>query len=111
MTLSIPDYEAITPSVSMDNGQEPLTATVSSEKEISIPLQADTASFYSLISLSGMTKTPVSVSKFVASIFSSIKNVQAVLAGESADVLHVWVMIDEWTPEVRKSVYAIQRAV
>jgi hypothetical protein len=111
MTLSAPEYDTATPSISLDNGQESLTAAVSSEKEISIPLQSDTSSFYSLISLSGMTKTPVSVSKFVGSSFSSIKNVQAVLAGESADILHVWVMIDEWTPGVRKSVYAVQRTV
>lgn len=53
----------------------------------------------------------VPVSKFVADSFELLDNVQAVLAGESADVLHVWIMIDEWNPAARKQVYAIQKTI
>ena len=58
-----------------------------------------------------MAKTAVSVNDFIANSFSTLSNVQAVLAGESGDVLHVWIMIDEWDPQVRKQVYAIQKTI
>ena len=59
----------------------------------------------------GMRKAGTRVSDFVAKSFSALKNVQAVLAGEHADVLHVWIMIDNWTPSVRKQVYSVQKLV
>jgi hypothetical protein len=109
MTLATSEYEAVTPSVSGDN-ENTMQALVSPGKETSVSSQID--NFYGLIeSLSGMTKIPVTVSNFVAESFSALKNVQAVLAGESKDVLHVWIMIDDWTPDVRKLVYSVQRTV
>jgi len=111
MTTSVPEHEAATPSISVDNRISTAQVPVSSEKETCVPSQLDTASFYSLISLSGMAQTAVPVSDFVAKSFAALANVQAVLAGESADVLHVLIMIDEWTPEARKRVYSIQKVV
>jgi hypothetical protein len=104
MTLSIPEYEIATPSVHITNGSDALIET---GKEYSDSSQLD--NFYGVIAFSGMSKTAVSVGEFVAKSFSVLSNVQAVLAGESRDVLHVWVMIDEWTPYCRKQVYAIQK--
>lgn len=109
MTIATPRYEEITPTLSTDN-RAATEAPVSSAKETVVPSQLDNFSF-SMVSLSGMTKTPVSVSDFVAKTFSVLKNVQAVLAGESRDILHVWIMIDEWSAEVRKQVYAVQRKI
>jgi hypothetical protein len=113
MTLALPDFEQATPSVFLDNTKKTVDGTVSPEKETSVPSQTVTGweSFYSLISFSGMAKTAVPVSNFVAESFSTLDNVQAVLAGESADVLHVWIMIDEWNPDARKQVYAIQKTI
>ena len=104
MTLSVPEYEVATSSVCVTNGTD---AVVEADKETSVPSRLD--NFYGLISFSGMSKIAVSVGEFVAKSFSALNNVQAVLAGESRDVLHVWVMIDEWTPYARKQVYAIQK--
>jgi len=113
VTLTAPDFEQTTASVSVDNAKGTVGGTVSSQEESQVPCQVITGweSFYSLISFSGMTRTAVPVSKFVAKSFSALDNVQAVLAGESADVLHVWIMIDEWSPEARKQVYAIQKTI
>jgi hypothetical protein len=108
VTVMMPVFEEATPTLLIDNFAS--TTAVSNGEEANAPMQS-TTSFYSLISLSGMTKTPVPVSDFVGKSFSALANVQAVLAGESADVLHVWVMIDEWTPEIRKRVYSIQKAI
>jgi hypothetical protein len=113
VTLAAPDFEQATPSILLDNAKNTVDGTVSPEKETSVPSQTVTGweSFYSLISFSGMAKTAVPVSNFVAQSFSVLGNVQAVLAGESADVLHVWIMIQEWNPEARKQVYAIQKTI
>ncbi len=72
---------------------------------------AKAISFYSLISFSGMNKTPQPVSKFVSDSFARLDQVQAVLAGDSADVLHVWIMIREWTPQARHQVYEVQKTI
>jgi hypothetical protein len=109
-----PEFDEATASVMIDNARTTtVEGTVSFQKEVCVSSQGTTGweSFYSLISFSGMTKTAVPVSNFVAKSFSSLDNVQAVLAGESADVLHVWIMIDEWNPEARKQVYAIQKTI
>jgi len=106
MTFAAPDFEAATPSVPVTNGTD---ALVEAGKETSVTSQLD--NFYGLISFSGMSTIAVSVSSFVAKSFSALDNVQAVLAGESRDVLHVWIMIDEWTPYARKQVYAVQKQV
>jgi hypothetical protein len=99
--------------VSVDNAKERVCGAVSSLEETRVTSELNTAweSFYSLISFTGMTRTAVSVSEFVAETFATLSNVQAVLAGQSADVLHVWILIDEWTPEVRRQVYALQKTV
>lgn len=110
MNIAMPQYEQATPTLSINNCMSVASVPVSMGKETSAPSQCMT-SFYSLISLSDMIKTPVPVSDFVGKSFSALANVQAVLAGESADVLHVWIMIDEWTPESRKRVYSIQKLV
>ena len=108
MTLAVSGYEEINtiPAVNCANSVQ---VQVSSKAEIMSEINS--ASFYSLISITGMPKATVTVSKFVAEKFSAVKNVQAVLAGVSGDVLHIWVMIDEWTPDVRKQVYTVQQLV
>jgi|ERR1035438_9132087 hypothetical protein len=106
MTFAVPDFDAATPSAIVTNGTG---ALVEAGKESSVQSQLD--NFYGLISFSGMSKTALSVSAFVAKSFSALGNVQAVLAGESGDILHVWIMIDDWTPGDRKVVYAVQRQV
>ncbi len=109
-----PEFDEATASVMIDNAEtRTVEGAVSFQREVRVSSEGTTAweSFYSLISFSGMTKTAVPVSNFVAKSFSSLGNVQAVLAGESADVLHVWIMIDEWNPEARKQVYAIQKTI
>ncbi|MGA9978744.1 MAG: hypothetical protein WBQ08_08925 [Candidatus Sulfotelmatobacter sp.] len=111
MTLVAQRFEEVTPTVLVANCMNSVQVSVSSAQQASVRSEADTASFYGLISISGMNKTAVPVGKFVAQNFSALNNVQAVLAGESADVLHVWIMIDEWTPEARKQVYSIQKTV
>lgn len=104
------DYIEASPSVRVDNAYANAPhIPVSREKEARATSQCD--NFYSLILLSGMYKTAVTVSNFVAECFSRLENVQAVLAGHSEDVLHVWIMIDEWNPQARKQVYAIQKHV
>src|SRR5271166_485859 len=113
MTLAVPEFEQATASVLVDSAKSTVGGTVSSQEEARVASRVITGweSFYSLISFTGMTKTAVPVSNFVARSFSALHNVQAVLAGESRDVLHVWIMIDEWTPEARKRVYAIQKTM
>src|ERR1700733_1694263 len=104
------DYIEASPSVCVDNASAKAPhIPVSQAKEACTTSQCD--NFYGLISSSGMSETPVLVANFVAECFSQLDNVQAVLAGHSADVLHVWIMIDEWEPEVRKQVYAIQKLI
>ncbi len=101
------EYQQATPSYLIDNSQVAEVA-VSAGKEVNLPAQETlTDSFYKLISFTGMTAVPVA--RFVAESFSVLQNVKAVLAGESRDVLHVWVMISDWTAEARKQVYAIQK--
>ncbi|MGO9086447.1 MAG: hypothetical protein ACLQBK_14565 [Candidatus Sulfotelmatobacter sp.] len=106
MTFAVPEYDAATPSVCVTNGTD---ALVEAGKETSVPSQLD--NFWGLISFSGMSRTAVPVSAFVARSFSALSNVQAVLAGESRDVLHVWVMINEWIPSARKQIYSVQKMV
>ena len=106
MTVAAPEYDAATPSVCVTNYTG---ALVEAGKETAVPSQLD--NFYGLISFSGMSRTAVPVSTFVAKSFSALNNVQAVLAGESGDVLHVWVMINKWTPIARKQVYSVQKIV
>jgi hypothetical protein len=109
MTICPTENEQSTPSIPIYSLQaEPVS--LSAGRDASVPPQSST-SFYSLISFSGMGKTAVPVSDFVSKSFAQLQQVQAVLAGESADVLHVWVMIDEWTAGVRKQVYAIQKTI
>ncbi|SRR6266404_1079486 len=98
-----------TPTIQMDNSHA-LGLPVSLGIEASGSPES-TTSFYSLISFSGMAKTPLTVSKFVSDSFAKLDQVQAVLAGESADVLHVWIMINEWTPQARTQVYEIQKTI
>jgi len=108
------DFEQTTPPVFwLDNRKNTVEGTVSLQGETSVPSETNTGSesLYSLISFSGMTKTAVPVSKFVAASFAALENVQAVLAGESADVLHVWIMLKEWNPQARKQVYEIQKTI
>jgi hypothetical protein len=104
-----PVENAQTQTIPIDSSQSQ-TMAVFAGKESTMPPQSAT-SFYSLISFSGMTDAPVTVSKFVSESFAKLDQVQAVLAGESADVLHVWIMIKEWTPQARKQVYAIQKTI
>ena len=113
MNPGLRDFEQATPSVFLDNTKNTIDGTVSPQEETRVPSQTVTGweSFYSLISFSGMAKTAVPVSNFVAESFSVLENVQAVLAGESGEILHVWIMIDEWNPEARKQVYAIQKTI
>jgi hypothetical protein len=98
----------ISPSIPIDSS---LTASVpvTAGKETSV--QQQSANLYSLISFSGMSNTALPVSDFVWKSLAKLDQVQAVMAGESGDVLHVWVMIDEWTPQARKPVYAIQKTI
>lgn len=104
------DYMEASPSIRVDSAYANAPyIPVSREKEARATSQCD--NFYSLISLSGMSETPVPVSNFVAECFSQLKNVQAVLAGQSADILHVWIMIDEWNSVARKQVYSIQKQI
>jgi len=68
-------------------------------------------SYAGLASFTGMAKTAQTLSSIVSNHFSELPSVQAVLAGESDDVLHVWVMIRDWTPDARKEVYAVQKTI
>jgi hypothetical protein len=106
MTILVPEYQEASPALAVNNSG---ALPVFTDEEKSAPWRLD--NFCSLISLSGMTKVAVPVSDFVGKKFATLKNVQAVLAGESADVLHVWIMIDEWTPSVRRQVYSIQKLI
>jgi hypothetical protein len=98
-----------TQTIPIDNSRTQSVA-VFAGRETSVSPES-TTSFYSLISFSGMAKTAVTVSKFVSNSFATLDEVQAVLAGESADVLHVWIMIKEWTPQARMQVYEIQKTI
>lgn len=101
MTALVPQYQEATPTL------HSMVLAAFTDREKSAIWQLD--NFYNLISLSSMTKVAVSVTDFVWKRFAALENVQAVLAGESADVLHVWIMIDDWTPTVRRQVYSIQK--
>ena len=106
--MTVCDYDSPTPLVSVYSYANAMqVARVG--METTAPTHA--INYSVLASLSGMAKTPQTLSDFVAKNFSALANVQAVLAGESGDVLHVWVMIRDWTPEARKEIYAIQRRV
>jgi hypothetical protein len=108
----IADCEAqpiFTGTVPINNGNSG-RVSVDAGKEVRVPFQEETT-FYSLISFSGMSNLAVPVSKFVSENFAKLSTVQAVLAGDSAGVQHVWVMIDEWTPGARKEVYAVQKEI
>lgn len=104
MSIDAQEYESPSPSVCVNNSAD---ALVEAGTEVKVHLN----NFYGLISFSGMSKVAVSVSDFVAKSFAALGNVKAVLAGESRDVLHVWVMIDEWTAATRRQVYSIQKSV
>lgn len=111
MIFPLQDFET-SGNVSVDNARERVCGTVSSLEETRVTSELTSVeSFYSLISFTGMTRTAVSVSEFVAKTFAALGNVQAVLAGQSADVLHVWILVDDWIPEVRVKVYALQKTV
>jgi hypothetical protein len=107
MSCSIPEYDSITPFASVESCRNSVQLSVELNRETKVPI--DAFSYAELASFSGMTKTPETLSEIVSKNFSALDNVQAVLAGESDDVLHVWVMIRDWTPEARKKVYAIQK--
>jgi hypothetical protein len=111
MTLAPPEFEEATASVWVDTARGTLYGAVSPLTEAHLETATGWEAVYSLISFSGMAKTAVTVSKFVARSFSVLENVQAVMAGESADVLHVWILITEWTAEARKQVYGIQKVI
>lgn len=112
MTFSLQEFET-SENVSVDNANERVCGTVSSLEETRVTSELITGSeaFYSLISFTGMARTAVPVSEFVAKTFATLVNVQAVLAGQSGDVLHVWILIDDWIPEVRMQVYALQKTI
>jgi hypothetical protein len=109
MTVCTPEFEQVISTVPLVSSAGSTSAQVSSNEEARVNYQTD--NFYSLISISGMTKTPLTVSEFLKDTFAALSHVQAVLAGESAEVLHVWIMVSEWTPDARKQVYALQKAV
>lgn len=109
MTAICEVQNGLTPSIEINNGNvEPVS--VRAGEEVRVALQKETT-FYTLISFSGMSKPAVPVSKFVSESFAKLLTVKAVLAGESGDILHIWVMIDEWTPAARKNVYTIQKEI
>lgn len=110
MTFCSLENERSSPSIPSSNLSQPAPVPVSPGREVSMPPQKAN-SFYSLISFTGMTRVAVPVTDFVWKSFAALDNVKAVLAGESRDILHVWVMIDDWTPEVRKHVYLIQKTI
>lgn len=109
MTVCTPEFEQVTSMEPLVGGASSASIPVSSGAEARVASQAD--NFYSLISISGMTRTPLTVTEFLMKTFSALSRVKAVLAGESAEVLHVWIMVSEWTPEARKEVYSVQKAV
>ncbi len=109
MTACTPEFEQMTPTMSLMSNAAATPVAVSSNQEVRVDSEAN--NFYSLVSISGMTKTPLTVSEFLKANFSALRHVQAVLAGESAEVLHVWIMVSEWTPDARKQVYSVQKAI
>lgn len=60
---------------------------------------------------STMGTVPVSLAEYLTDRFSAIDNVRALMVGESDDIHHVWVLLDEWTSEHRKAIYAVQRDI
>lgn len=107
MICAVPQYDGITPFASVDNCRNSVQLSVEFNSEARMSIDAFT--YGELASFSGMTKTAETLSEIVSKKFSTLDNVKAVLAGESDGVLHVWVMINDWTPEARKEVYAIQK--
>jgi hypothetical protein len=59
----------------------------------------------------GMKCMPATVTEFLVDQFKANPNVRAVLVGESEGVHHVWILIDEWSVEQRKAVYAVQKEI
>ena len=59
----------------------------------------------------GMKCMPATVTEYLVDQFKALQNVRSVLVGESENVHHVWVLIDEWSLEQRKAVYAVQREI
>ncbi len=108
MSVATFDFQEISPSGSIDSVNT-VHMAVSADRESQA--SASCNNLYNLLSISSFTKAPVPVTEFVAGSFSALDSVMAVLAGQSADVLHVWIMINEWNPIVRKKVYAIQKEV
>ena len=51
------------------------------------------------------------ISDYIAQRFKALANVRAVLVGQSGEVYHVWIMLDAWTTDHRKAIYAIQRDI
>jgi len=61
------------------------------------------------VDFAGMAKAPQNISDVIVNRLSEIAHAKAVLMGKSGDVYHVWTMIDEWTLDGRKAVYAAQK--
>lgn len=59
----------------------------------------------------GMRCLPTTVSDFIVEKFKVNPNIRAVLVGESNEIHHVWVLLEKWTQEQRKAVYAVQRDI
>jgi len=109
MSYCIPDYDRITPFASSDTCRNSVQLPVEFNRETRTPIGA--FSYAELESFTGMTKTAETLTDIVSKNFAALDNVQAVLAGESDDVLHVWIMVRDWTPEARKEVYAVQKSI
>jgi|SRR5665213_18932 len=74
--------------------------------------EMDSLNFYSdNADMLGMRCVPSTMSEFLVGRFKAIENVRAVLIGESNEVHHVWVLLNEWTFAHRKAVYAVQRDI
>lgn len=58
---------------------------------------------------SGMSKVSENISDVIVDRLREIAHVRVVLMGQSADVFHVWTIIDEWSAAGRKAVYAAQK--
>jgi hypothetical protein len=81
------------------------------EKHVNVG-ELDSLNFYGdNADMLGMLCIPKTISDYLKERFCAIKNVRALLIGESHDVQHVWVLLDEWTVDHRKAIYAIQRDI
>lgn len=74
--------------------------------------ELDSLNFYAdNADMLGMRCVPKTMSDYLKQRFCANSNVRALLVGESNEVHHVWVMLNEWSPEHRKAIYAIQRDI